>query len=110
MDTKLADSFWSKYLGLSGTESREVEGLVIDASPSRNLVTMRNMKFDIVVLAVRDGKIVQKEEMHRPTNSLEYYITYDIKMMDGCDYIVELPANSQAVESMREGDSATVNA
>lgn len=109
INPKFADTFWSKYLGLSGLDNDDTEGLIIEGSKNSNIVTMRNMKFDIVIFVIKNQEVIEKKKMKAPSNRLEYYITYDIVRTEGCEYILELPSDHYLEEDIEIGDSVVVD-
>lgn len=105
-DILFADTFLTKYLGLSRLNKKEADGLVIEADTRGNVITMRNMDFNITVVGVEDNKVIFVRNISAPKSILGYYLTYNIERFEGCDYIIELPEDymERYGFSINEGD------
>lgn len=106
LDVNISETPNQKYIGLSDRESIGYsEGMLFTySSEDERKFVMRNMKFSIDIIYVDDnGRIQSIKTAENPSNSIEYYLTYDSVEGYG-KYIIESNAGWTHSNGISEDD------
>lgn len=106
LDVDVSETPNQKYIGLSDKESiGHSEGMLFTySSEDERKFVMRNMKFSIDIIYVDDnGRIQSIKTAEKPSNIIEYYLTYESVEGYG-KYIIESNAGWANSNGISEDD------